>query len=278
MRTLFYFLYFGIGLIQFAAIVSGFSDSFGFFGVILAFALGEIPIVGTVMGVRGAIANWGMEPAAAVALFIVPTLIVFIGSLATSRREHGTVKAPRGDRSLRQPVESLCRLCLEQTQQILSSRTFFRAEHDDNPEKLGAKKGPLSYFTDLIVAYLDLYSERLFDGHKPPFVSYQSHIARFLSEHRNAIPYNTSFSAASVVQDFVLMRPSRELSRFKAPQSDASIEEKTEYVGNILSFRVTGWERSDVEYGNLTQEQQAFVRSLVSQAENCLGSLSVSRR
>ena len=50
--------WFILGIIQFAAIVTGFIEALGgFFGIIAAFILGEIPILGTIMGIRGAVIN-----------------------------------------------------------------------------------------------------------------------------------------------------------------------------------------------------------------------------
>jgi hypothetical protein len=53
---------------------NGFIDALGgFFGFIAAFILAEIPILGTVMGIRGAMNSWGWE--------FVPSLLLFIGVL-----------------------------------------------------------------------------------------------------------------------------------------------------------------------------------------------------
>ena len=77
--------WFVIGIIQFAAIVSGFQDALGFIGVPLAFILAEIPILGTIMGIRGAMNNWGWNFLPSLLLFFgLPVLMVLI-ALVRSR-------------------------------------------------------------------------------------------------------------------------------------------------------------------------------------------------
>ena len=63
--------------------VAGFADTLGrFFGVIAALSLAEMPIVVTVMAIRGAVRWWGMEPIADIALFAgVPIVTIAINAL-----------------------------------------------------------------------------------------------------------------------------------------------------------------------------------------------------
>ena len=79
--------WFVLGLIQFAAIVNGFVDILGtFFGIVASFVLGEIPILGTIMGIRGAVNNWGWEILPAILLFIGAPIVIFLIGLISSRR------------------------------------------------------------------------------------------------------------------------------------------------------------------------------------------------
>jgi hypothetical protein len=76
-----------IGLVQFAAMLTGFQNALGFFGVVLALILGEIPIVGTIFGILGAVNGWGWGILPALGLFFgVPGATLLIAVL-TSRRE-----------------------------------------------------------------------------------------------------------------------------------------------------------------------------------------------
>ena len=72
-----------IGLVQFAAMLNGLNDKLGkFFGTIVSLILGQIPIVGTILGIRGAIVYWGWEVWQAILLFIGPVVLIFILGLA----------------------------------------------------------------------------------------------------------------------------------------------------------------------------------------------------
>jgi hypothetical protein len=72
MSRVLYLGWFILGLVQFFAIVTGFVNSLGsFFGIIAAFILAEIPVLGTIMGIRGAVNNWGWSFLGAILLFVV---------------------------------------------------------------------------------------------------------------------------------------------------------------------------------------------------------------
>ncbi|MDR1901947.1 MAG: hypothetical protein LBQ88_06685 [Treponema sp.] len=73
-----------LGLVQMAAMLNGLTDVLGgFFGVIIALILGEIPIVGTLLGIRGAIINWDWSILQAIGLFVgAPILIMVINAIA----------------------------------------------------------------------------------------------------------------------------------------------------------------------------------------------------
>jgi len=75
-----------LGLVQFAAIVNGFTYTFGsFFGFIIAFILGEMPILGTIMGIIGAVNNWGWSLFQAILLFFgVPAAFFGISIIFSS--------------------------------------------------------------------------------------------------------------------------------------------------------------------------------------------------
>jgi len=65
-----YLLYIILAIIQFLAIITGFVEIFGgFFGFIIAVIIAPIPIIGEIIGMIGAIRNWGWSPISAVLLF-----------------------------------------------------------------------------------------------------------------------------------------------------------------------------------------------------------------
>ena len=71
-----------LGFVQLAAMLNGLNDKLGkFFGFIVSLILGEIPIVGTILGIRGAMINWHWNLFQAICLFVgAPiVLIVLIG-------------------------------------------------------------------------------------------------------------------------------------------------------------------------------------------------------
>ena len=69
-----------LGLIQLAAMLNGLNDKLGrFFGFIVSLILGQIPIVGTILGIRGAIINWHWHILQAIGLFIgAPIVLIFL--------------------------------------------------------------------------------------------------------------------------------------------------------------------------------------------------------
>ena len=73
-------VYVVMGMVQIAAIVAGFEEWWGwngFFSIIGASIVGYLPIIGTVIGIGGAICGWGWYPMAAILLFCWP-LILYI--------------------------------------------------------------------------------------------------------------------------------------------------------------------------------------------------------
>jgi len=67
-----------IGLLQFAAMVNGFIETLGgFFGFIGALVLGQLPIIGTIMGIIGAMKSWNWSIWQAVGLFIGAPIVLF---------------------------------------------------------------------------------------------------------------------------------------------------------------------------------------------------------
>lgn len=79
-------VFFVVGLVQFAAIVTGFQHALGAFGIVLAFIVGEIPIVGTILGISGAINVWGWGLLPSLALFLGIPGVMLLVTLASSRR------------------------------------------------------------------------------------------------------------------------------------------------------------------------------------------------
>lgn len=74
-----------IGLVQFAAMLTGFQEALGFFGLIIAFILGEVPIVGTIFGIIGAMNGWGWGFLPALALFLGVPGVALIATLLGSK-------------------------------------------------------------------------------------------------------------------------------------------------------------------------------------------------
>ena len=81
-------LYFLLGLVQMAAVVGGVQTVTSLPFIIalpIAFVIGEIPVVGTIAGIYGAMANWGMSFAGAVMLFGLPFVLIMVIGLLSSR-------------------------------------------------------------------------------------------------------------------------------------------------------------------------------------------------
>ena len=75
------FIYLGVGLFQLAAIQGGIIDWWGLhwiIALIVAFPIAYIPIVGTVVGIMGAIKSWHWSPVSAILLFCWPYVIFAI--------------------------------------------------------------------------------------------------------------------------------------------------------------------------------------------------------
>lgn len=78
-------VFFGMGLLQMAAIVGGIAEGLGVPGLLaflIAFVIGELPLVGTVAGIYGAIVNWGFSLLGALALFILPYVALIVATVA----------------------------------------------------------------------------------------------------------------------------------------------------------------------------------------------------
>jgi hypothetical protein len=78
-----------LGLIQMAAMLNGLNDKLGkFFGFIVSLILGEIPIVGTILGIRGAVINWNWSIPLAIGLFVgAPVLFIFMMGYEKKEKE-----------------------------------------------------------------------------------------------------------------------------------------------------------------------------------------------
>ncbi len=84
-------VYFGLGLVQLAAIMEGLKSTLKGPALLLAFLLSAIvsyiPIVGTILGIRGAISGWGWSPLGAILFFCWPYALYLValslGGLAT---------------------------------------------------------------------------------------------------------------------------------------------------------------------------------------------------
>lgn len=86
MQVLFGIAYFVLGLIQCAAIFSGMAEWTGLHWIIsgpLALFVAYVPILGTVVGIFGAMSAWGWSLVQGVGLFLGPiALILVIGLIA----------------------------------------------------------------------------------------------------------------------------------------------------------------------------------------------------
>ncbi|WP_446935379.1 hypothetical protein [Morganella morganii] len=79
-------LYWILNIVQIAAVIAGFHDWLGWnivISVILAMVIGWMPLIGTVLGIMGAVHGWGWEYWQAILLFIWPmVLALFFGTLS----------------------------------------------------------------------------------------------------------------------------------------------------------------------------------------------------
>jgi hypothetical protein len=73
-----------LGIVQMFAILQGFVDALGpFFGFIAALICGEFPVLGTIMGIRGAVLNWGWSIWGGLGLFLgAPLALLGISMIA----------------------------------------------------------------------------------------------------------------------------------------------------------------------------------------------------
>lgn len=80
MKALFVPIYWILNVIQIAAAIAGFHDWLGWnivISIILALIIGWLPILGTIIGVMGAVEGWGWEYWQAILLFFWPLVFVF---------------------------------------------------------------------------------------------------------------------------------------------------------------------------------------------------------
>lgn len=97
MPVIAYVLYLLLGLLQLAAIMSGLEDWIGLHWLIaapIALFLAYMPLVGTVVGVAGAVTSWGWSWPLALSLFFGPFLLIATialsaGSIAAIARRRG---------------------------------------------------------------------------------------------------------------------------------------------------------------------------------------------
>jgi hypothetical protein len=87
--SIFYFMYFGLGLLQLAAVFSGIQEWWGWHPV-AAFLTGlfvaYIPVVGQITGVMGAHDGWGWSWFWSIGLFIGPYIVLGILGTIFDRR------------------------------------------------------------------------------------------------------------------------------------------------------------------------------------------------
>ena len=79
MKSFSFILFIGIGFVQMAAINDGFRESFGnIIGTIFSVILGQMPIIGTIMGIMGAVNTWDWPWWGAALLFCSPLAIAIL--------------------------------------------------------------------------------------------------------------------------------------------------------------------------------------------------------
>ncbi|MGK4231501.1 hypothetical protein ACK2MR_10165 [Providencia hangzhouensis] len=87
MNGIFTAVYWVLNIIQVIAVIAGFHEWLGWnivISIILAAIIGWFPLIGTFMGVMGAVEGWGWEYWQAILLFIWPLILVFFfGALST---------------------------------------------------------------------------------------------------------------------------------------------------------------------------------------------------
>ena len=77
-------VYFAMGLLQMAAIIGGIAEGLRVPGIVaffIAFLIGELPLIGTVAGIYGAMVNWGFSLVGALSLFLIPYAILIVAAL-----------------------------------------------------------------------------------------------------------------------------------------------------------------------------------------------------
>jgi hypothetical protein len=87
MKVVAYISWIILGFVQLAAMLNGLNDVFGnFLGFIAALILGQIPIVGTILGIRGAVINWDWHILQAIGLFVgAPIVMIIIMGLGNKK-------------------------------------------------------------------------------------------------------------------------------------------------------------------------------------------------
>jgi hypothetical protein len=71
-----FILYAGVAIVQTVAVITGVTRTLGFFGIVLGVLFGPLPLVGTIMGIIGAVKVWAWP--------IWAALLLFVGSLPVS--------------------------------------------------------------------------------------------------------------------------------------------------------------------------------------------------
>jgi hypothetical protein len=90
-------LYFALGFVQLLAIIAGVQNWLGVHWLLsgfVAFFLAYIPIVGTVLGILGAMSAWGLSLWSALAIFLLPYLIGLVIGLSVTAVEEWRWRHP----------------------------------------------------------------------------------------------------------------------------------------------------------------------------------------
>jgi hypothetical protein len=96
MQALVFVGYLVLGLFQLAAVMAGLEDWLGLHWIIaipLAFFIAYIPIVGSIVGMFGAVAAWHWSWLQAGALFFGPLIVIGIAAIAMGVFEKSTRKS-----------------------------------------------------------------------------------------------------------------------------------------------------------------------------------------
>ena len=141
--------------------------------------------------------------------------------------------------------ELISRISFSNSKAIIDSKLFNVKKYDNNPQLLGAQKGPYSYFIDFALIYLERLSGYL---EKQGF--------RICPEISQAIGtlmdsyYGRGMESGSSAFENQVYRQGFHAPGYIEKRSSDSFEEWVAYATRYLTFRRVGWETNDVVWKN----------------------------